>query len=151
MLRFLSVSNLYMFWTYCHSFCEFTCTSALVRLEDGVLGVIHSLWILRSFFPFIHVDEHWRKVFNNDITFRAKSFMLWTLSVSGTVLIPIYFKKILLWWKLNKALVYVCLLFFKGFIHFLFKDFDHLHIVDLKVIFFLELQLCRNIQGLLFR
>lgn len=33
------VSNLYMFWTYCHSLCKFICKWTLLCLEYGFLGV----------------------------------------------------------------------------------------------------------------
>lgn len=36
-------------WVCCYSLCEFVCTSVLLCPEDSFLGIIHPLWLLKSF------------------------------------------------------------------------------------------------------
>lgn len=75
-----------------------------------LLGIIHYLWLLKSFCFLFHID-FWALSggFDEDILFWTKcskvSHSLHIVQLWVFMLVPIYCKKELLWWELRKTLI----------------------------------------------
>lgn len=98
---------------FCHSHCKFMYATAQWCPENSFSVLIHHLSLLRYFCPLFCNDpsvwggRHMIQMSHLGLS-PLKSLLSCPLTIHESVLITIYDKKRLLWWRLRAALIYAC-------------------------------------------